>query len=107
MKEHPSIALKILEKFSLRLEETEKLVGELSVKNTEARIAGYLLKLMDERETTTVLLPISKRDLAAHLGTTRETVSRRLTRFQTNGWIKLINRNEIEILNKNALISLP
>src|SRR5699024_8872741 len=48
MKEHPSIALKILEQFSKRLDQTEKLVGELSSKDVEMRIATYLVELVEK-----------------------------------------------------------
>src|SRR5690625_1783997 len=45
MHEYPTIAIKILEQFSNRLDQTEKLVGELSAKDVEERIAGYLLEI--------------------------------------------------------------
>src|SRR5699024_4041375 len=68
MLEYPSIAINILEQFSNRIDETEKLVGELSSKDVETRIAGYLLKLAKESGTRKIVLPMSKKDLASYLG---------------------------------------
>mgnify|MGYP001945993973 CR=1 FL=1 len=103
MKEHPTIAIKILEQFSERLDQTEKLVGELSSKDVEMRIATYLVELTEKNNTLDIVLPMSKKDLASFLGTTQETVSRRLSTFQTNGWIEQEGHRNIKITNIQAL----
>lgn len=103
MKTHSTIPLKILREFSMRLEETEFLVSQLSYRDVEARAASYLVKLSNENHTNNVILPMSKRDLASHLGTTQETISRRLSHFQTNGWIEQEGHRNIKIINKAAL----
>lgn len=103
MQEHPSIAIKILEQFSERLDQTEKLVGELSAKDVEMRIATYLVELAEKSSTLEVVLPMSKKDLASYLGTTQETVSRRLSTFQTNGWIEQDGHRKINIIDIDAL----
>lgn len=103
MQDYPTIAIKILEQFSNRLDQTEKLVGELSAKDVEARIAGYLLDLVNEKNSDEIVLPISKKDLASHLGTTQETISRRLSSFQMNGWIEQKGHRNIKIIDKKAL----
>lgn len=103
MKEHPTIAIKILEQFSSRLDETEKLVGELSGKDVEMRIASYLVELAEKTNSTQIVLPMSKKELASYLGTTRETVSRRLSTFQTNGWIDQDGHRNLELKNLEAL----
>ncbi|KKE79537.1 Crp/Fnr family transcriptional regulator [Oceanobacillus caeni] len=103
LKQYPTIAIKILEQFSNRLDETEKLVGNLSSKDVETRTASYLLELVDKYNTTSVELPISKKDLASYLGTTSETLSRRLSSFQTNGWIEQRGQRKIQILDREAL----
>lgn len=106
MKQYPSIALKILEQFSNRLEETEKLVGNLSSKDVESRTASYLVELVDKNDSLTIELPMSKKDLASYLGTTSETISRRLSSFQTNGWIEQKGQRNIRILDRSALEKL-
>lgn len=103
MKTHPTIPLKILSEFSERLDETEYLVGQLSAKDVETRTASYLVKLAEDNNSLTILLPMSKKDLASYLGTTQETISRRLSYFQTNGWIEQVGHRKINILNLEAL----
>lgn len=106
MQKHPSITLKILSEFSLRLEETEALVGELSYQDVETRLARYLVKLFEKKQTSHINLPMSKKDLAAHLGTTQETISRRLAHFQTKGWIEQKGQRHITILNMEPLAAI-
>jgi len=106
MQEKPSIAVKILEQFSNRLDQTEKLVGSLSAKDVETRVAGYLLELAKEKEANEVVLPMSKKDLASFLGTTQETISRRLSSFQTNGWIEQKGHRVIKIIDQDALVEI-
>lgn len=103
MTEHPGISLKILSEFSERLEAVEDLVGQLSYHDVGTRTARYLLKLAETTETLSVVLPMSKKDLASHLGTTQETVSRRLASFQTNGWIEQTGQRQITLLDEVAL----
>lgn len=103
MKTHSTIPLKILKEFSTRLEKTEYLVGQLSARDVEARIASYLVNLSRKRNTSNIVLPISKKDLASHLGTSQETISRRLSHFQTSGWIEQTGHRNIMVLNIEAL----
>ncbi|MFB6465616.1 Crp/Fnr family transcriptional regulator [Cytobacillus sp. Hz8] len=100
----PSISLKILEQFTHRLEQTEKLVSQLSLQDVEKRTASYLVELMDGKgEEHEIILPMSKKDLASYLGTTRETISRRLSSFQDKGWIEQTGQRNIRILNVKAI----
>lgn len=103
MEAHPSIPLKVLSEFSSRLEETEYLVGQLSAKDVETRTASYLIKLSEQNGSSRIQLPMSKGDLASHLGTTNETISRRLSHFQTNGWIDQRGHRDIKINDLAAL----
>lgn len=105
MKTHPTIPLKILSEFSERLDETEYLVGQLSARDVETRTASYLVKLAEDTNSLNIVLPMSKKDLASYLGTTQETISRRLSGFQTEGWIEQVGHRKINILDLNALAS--
>src|SRR5699024_2410328 len=103
MKDYPAISLKILSEFSNWREEREYLVGRLCSKDVETRTASYLVKLAEERNTLDIVLPMSKKDLTSYLGTTQETISRRLSSFQTNGWIEQEGHRNIKLLNITAL----
>lgn len=104
MKEHPSIAIKILEQFSMRLEKTDKLVGQLSANDVETRIASYLVSLAEEKKSLKLTLPMSKKDLASYLGTSQETLSRRLASFQNKGWIEQEGQRKIQIIELDSLL---
>lgn len=106
MKTHPDISLKILSEFSTRLEEIEDLVGQLSYRDVENRIASYLIKLSDTKGSDKVILPMSKKDLASYLGTTQETISRRFAAFQSNGWIEQQGHRNIDILDRDELVKI-
>lgn len=103
MKDYPDIPLKILREFSNRIEEIEYLVGQLSSRDVETRTASYLVKLAKEKDTFDIVLPMSRKDLAYYLGTTQETISRRLSNFQTKGWIERVGHRNIKLLNMTAL----
>lgn len=108
---YPAISLKILEEFSIRLNRTETLLEQLNT-NVEERIISYLLELVKEKENhsseepITVTLPMSKKDFASFIGTSQETLSRRLTSFQKQGFISQSGQRKITILNKNGLQQL-
>lgn len=106
MKTHPAISLKILSEFSTRLQEVEDLVGQLSNRDVKTRIASYLIKLSETKDSYKIVLPMSKKDLASYLGTTQETISRRFASFQTNGLIEQKGQRNIQILNHEELLKI-
>lgn len=99
----PSISLKLLDELSKRLDHTEKLVSSLTLEDVSKRIASYLVELAEEQNKLQVSLPMSKKDLASHLGTTPESVSRKLTEFQEHGLIKQTGQKGIEIIDLESL----
>ena len=101
---YPAISLKVLSEFSKRLAKTEKQAANIAMETVETRIAMYLAEIADETMSKTVTLPMSRKDLASHLGTTPETVSRKLADFEDNGWIRPLNNRDIEIIDLDALL---
>src|SRR5699024_4136048 len=49
MHQFATISVKVLEEISHRLEQTEKLIGALSAKDVEKRMASYLIELVEEK----------------------------------------------------------
>jgi CRP-like cAMP-binding protein len=93
LSDHPDVTRKVLEAVSQRLAESQEIVKQLSAYTTEQRIASALLRLagkLGEARGGDVLiqLPFSRQDLAAMTGSTIETVSRVMSRFAENGWVK-------------------
>jgi CRP/FNR family transcriptional regulator len=101
IEKYPSVSLKIMKELSSRLEETERLIESIGLGSVEQRVAEILLKMSDDNNA--VNLSISKRDLAAHIGMSQETLSRKLSNFQEEGWIKQEGQRKIKILNRVSL----
>ncbi len=102
---YPSISLRILAEFSNRLEQSEKQTSRFATVKVETRIALYLVECLgDEKQSRYIVLPMSKKDLASYLGTTPETISRKLSEFEDVGLIKQKLRRKIEILDLDGLL---
>ncbi|WP_029451019.1 Crp/Fnr family transcriptional regulator [Clostridium algidicarnis] len=99
---YPQITLKLLEinaEKSLKLEQqTQFLVME----KVEERLATYLINLSKVKEENCVVLPMKMKELAAFLGTTPETLSRKFKLLEKEGLIKR-DRKTIIILDHNKL----
>lgn len=101
IEKRPSIALKLLKEMSIRLEKAENQIQALAVQDVEQRLANTLISMADDNNF--INLTISKKDLASHLGMSRETLSRKLTIFQNKGWIKQEGQRKVMILDIEAL----
>lgn len=101
----PSISLKILSEFSIRLEKSEKQATRVSTEKVETRIALFLAECIDsETQSMEFVLPMSKKDLASYLGTTPETISRKLTELEDAGYIKQKAHRKIKVLDLDGLL---
>lgn len=107
----PDIALRMLHAVTARLTETERLLAEISTSDVQARIAAYLLDLPGTwtREAgeavVRVRLPLAKNAIASLLGTTAETLSRRLAAFVEDGLITM-RGSDVVILQPGRLEEL-
>ncbi|NLW22917.1 MAG: Crp/Fnr family transcriptional regulator [Tissierellia bacterium] len=104
MVKYPTIALKIVEELSSRLERAENLIEYLGIHDVETRIIETLLNMADEKGVVT--LKVSKKDLASHIGMSQETLSRKLSYFQELGLIEQIGHRKIVILDEEGLRKL-
>jgi len=102
---YPSISLKILSEFSNRLEQSEKQTTRFATEKVETRIALFLAECIENNEgLTEFILPMSRKDLASYLGTTPETISRRLSVLEERGYIKQKPQKVIEVLDLDGLL---
>lgn len=101
---YPSISLKILSEFSNRLESTEKQTTRFATEKVDTRVALFLAECAEEEKTSEFSLPMSKKDLASYLGTTPETISRKLTELEEQGLIKQKPQRKIEVLDLDSLL---
>ncbi len=104
MEKYPSIAFKVMEELSRRLEEAENLIEDINLHTVEQRLAAALLKMANDKNE--VILNMTKGDFASQIGMSQETLSRKLTAFQDQGFIKQEGNKKIIILNADALEEL-
>lgn len=100
---HPSISLKFLSEFSKRLDDLEKQTTRFATDKVETRIALFLAEYV-KNENMEFTLPMSKKDLASYLGTTPETISRKLASLEDEGYIQQLPRRRIKILDLDGLL---
>lgn len=104
---YPSISLKVLSEFSHRLEQSEKQTTRFATERVETRIALFLIECMDKDSRSQIVeLPMSKKDLASYLGTTPESISRKLTEIEEVGLIEQISNKKIKILDLDGLLNV-
>ncbi|QAT39200.1 Crp/Fnr family transcriptional regulator [Clostridium sp. JN-9] len=101
---YPSISLRVLTEFSSRLEQSEKQATGFATEKVETRIAHFLAECLDNDKQSMIVLPMNKKDMASYLGTTPETISRKLTDLEEAGYIKQISNKKIEILDLDGLL---
>ncbi len=101
---YPSISLKLLSEFSNRLEKSETQITRFATEKVETRIALFLAECMDNEHSREITLPMAKKDLASYLGTTPETISRKLYDLEDDGLIRQKTNRKIEILDLDGLL---
>jgi len=101
MSKYPSIAFKVMEVLSQRLEKAENLIENINLNTVEQRLAQALLDLAQGRKT--IVLNMTKGDLASQLGMSQETLSRKLANFQEEGLILMEGQRRIKLLKPDLL----
>jgi CRP/FNR family transcriptional regulator, nitrogen fixation regulation protein len=87
----------------LRLQAQIAIMGRVTALQ---KVGGYLLEMsarMSNRSGESLVLPMSRYDIADYLGLSVETVSRSLTHLKDRGAIKLIGPRSVRILERAAL----
>jgi len=104
---HPQVALKVLRVVGSRLRKLVGIIEELSFTTVRHRLASFLLRLAHKEGRRVgagveITLPASNQELASHIGTVRELVSRNLSRLQAEGMLQIDGRT-VTIANLKAL----
>lgn len=105
--EHPEVSLKVLQVVGARLRRLVGIIEELSFTTLRHRLIAWLLREAEAHgrpaaNGKTFELQLSHQELAAHIGTVRELVSRNMARLQAQGFIQAHGR-EVTILNPEGL----
>lgn len=103
---YPPIAVRMLQVATERLLSAERMLAAFASTDVGTRVAAYLLDqpsaVVDRR--TVVRLPMAKKDVASYLGTTPETLSRRLADLVADGVVELSGRREVVVLDADRLV---
>lgn len=103
----PRLAAAMVSSLSMWLAGLADRVEELSVTSAVARLAHYLLRLPTRtlEGVLVIELPMAKKELAAHLAITPETLSRVLRRWQDAGVARSVGRR-LEVLDERLLVAI-
>lgn len=108
LERYPTVAMKVIDIMSKRLQKANERVHQLSSLPVEGRIASILLMLgskFGERRGTELLLqvPLTRENLAGMTATTIESTSRVMSEFQKGGlirsgrgWVALKDQESLE-----------
>lgn len=109
--EQPSLAIRLIQLANRRLREAQIKIKEMGLMDTHSRTASLLLRLAQtygeetqEGEVISFSLNLNRQDLASMIGTTRETITRVLSKFRKLEIIK-VKGDQITILDPEELKS--
>jgi CRP/FNR family transcriptional regulator len=101
----PSVAVALLRALAMRLHSAERMLTARTLAEVGARVAAYLLDCRttwDSDGIATAHLPMAKKDVATFLGTSPETLSRRLTALEREGLVR-VRGTEVDVLDPIGL----
>ncbi len=101
-REHPEVPLKVLAVMGRRLRQLVSLIEAVTFGSVRQRLAKLLLETAQPQPGGTRLVALTHEELSLRLGTVREVVSRNLSRFQSEGMLRLVKR-QIEIADARLL----
>ena len=100
------LAPSVIGSLCMRLVSLVERVEELSLVQAGSRLARWLLRQPAHGAAEPVIeLSLAKKDLAAHLAMTPETLSRLLARWQEDGWIRN-ERGRVVLRDAKSLLAL-
>ncbi|HYE31876.1 MAG TPA: Crp/Fnr family transcriptional regulator [Methylomirabilota bacterium] len=108
LRRQPELALRMLGAMSLHLRVLVGQLEDLTLKDVETRLANWLVKRCPDVKSTephAIELPMTKRLLAAELGTVSETFSRTLAKFRDQNLIAVEGKT-ITVLNPARLAEI-
>ena len=92
VRDFPSVGVALLRSLAVRLHSAERMLTARTLADVGARLAAYLLDCPTTWAAggaATAHLPMAKKDIATFLGTSPETVSRRLKAFEHEGLVEV------------------
>jgi len=106
MQTAPELAVNMVNALGKRIVQLEQQTTEVTTSSVESRLANYLLETSAGLNEDVFTLPLKKKDIAIYLGTTPETISRKLTSLANQNLIEKISSNKFKILNADQLMMI-
>ncbi len=116
LSDHPQVEHELLVATLNELDAVREWSAVVGGHTTMQRVATFLFILAKrspnrgcdkhEAERTIIELPISRRDIAAYLGTTPETLSRNVQAMSRKKIFRIVDARHFELLDENGLIRL-
>ena len=78
---------------------------DLTLTTPKARIASYLLLLAEMQNSRSITLPVTRKELAAFLGMTHETLYRTSKEMADDGLVRFTGQS-VEILDQDLLAEI-
>ncbi|EXL03328.1 Crp/Fnr family transcriptional regulator [Brucella anthropi] len=107
VEQNPGLAMNAIQTIGKRLEEAHTRIREMSTEEVERRVAHTVLRLArqagrKEDDGIRIDFPITKQDIAEMTGTTLHTVSRILTGWEAQGFVRG-GRQKLTVLNMSGV----
>lgn len=102
LKTYPAVSMAVIEALATRVDELETQTTLATTADVATRLRHYL-RQQQALQGRHITLPMKKKDLADYLGTTPETLSRKLTGLEDAGAIRQGRGKAIEILEPSLL----
>ncbi|WP_249900940.1 Crp/Fnr family transcriptional regulator [Paenibacillus sp. PK3_47] len=108
-----ALAFSFLMSMSEQLQQAEELAGAMHIFEVEKRLARLLVQLLSRKQSglipqsleMSIELPAAKKEFAAMIGTTAETLSRKLNKLESLHIIEMRKRT-VEVLDIQALYQM-
>ncbi len=105
--QHPGLRRHLIDLVSAELSEAQTQMMWLGRKTAVERLASFLLAMAERQgDGDRISLPMTRTDVADHLGLSTETVSRTFTEMKTKGFIRLVGLDGVAVRNRAALEDL-
>lgn len=93
---YPKVLNNFMQLLSSKILLLNRKIKELSFETLRQKISNYLLSQYETQKTLALILPLSRKDLADHLGVQRPSLSRELINMKDDGLIDF-NKNLLQI----------
>lgn len=103
MENNPNLSFRFVLALNQRLHQADEWLSLLSLMEVEQRLSRAILLFYDKQRQEDFKLLLSKKDLASLIGTTPETLSRKLVSFVSQNIISMTGRRNIKILSLDKL----